>query len=68
MHVNQYGSIVQTEWVRTTEIRRNVVLGEFVIMPNHFHGILSVIGNRKQEGDRQKGDLPAALLLVWPRV
>jgi REP element-mobilizing transposase RayT len=38
----EYGRIVLTEWLKTGEIRQEVLLGEFVVMPNHFHGILKV--------------------------
>ncbi len=40
--LGEYGRIVQTEWLKTSEIRQEVLLGEFVVMPNHFHGILKV--------------------------
>lgn len=36
------GEIVEEEWVRTAELRSNVQLGVFVVMPNHFHGILHI--------------------------
>lgn len=39
---NEYGRIVQTEWLRTREIRANVELDEFCIMPNHLHGIITI--------------------------
>jgi len=60
MFANEYGRIVQTEWINTAEMRRNVVLGEFVIMPNHFHGILRIVGNRNPVDDRKKGDRQVA--------
>ncbi len=34
------GKIVQTERLKTPKIRLNVDLDEFVVMPNHLHGIL----------------------------
>ena len=37
-----YGQIVQQEWPRTGEIRREVRLDEFVVMPNHLHGIVFI--------------------------
>jgi len=40
IHINEMGAIVQTEWIRTLEIRNNVLIDEFMIMPNHLHGIL----------------------------
>jgi REP-associated tyrosine transposase len=34
------GEIVAREWVASAEMRRDVELDDFVIMPNHLHGIL----------------------------
>ena len=42
MKLNQFGKIVQDEWEKTPEIRKNVSLGEFMVMPNHFHAILQI--------------------------
>ena len=36
------GQIVAEEWLRTAQVRLYVALDEFVIMPNHFHGILAI--------------------------
>lgn len=40
------GAIVAQEWIKTPEIRpdMNLELGEFVVMPNHFHAVI-FIGN-----------------------
>ncbi|CAG1014573.1 hypothetical protein ANAEL_05017 [Anaerolineales bacterium] len=40
MVLNEIGGIVREEWERTAFVRHNVELGEYVIMPNHIHGIL----------------------------
>ena len=40
MQLNDAGKIVQEEWLRTGEIRPNVELDAFMVMPNHFHGII----------------------------
>jgi len=40
MGLNEIGEIVREEWERTAVVRQNVELGEYVIMPNHVHGIL----------------------------
>ena len=42
MVLNEYGNVVEEEWLRTTEIRPNVELDEFIIMPNHIHGIVVI--------------------------
>ncbi len=40
MILNENGKIAFDEWLKTPEIRNNVELCEFVIMPNHMHGII----------------------------
>ncbi|MBI9052137.1 MAG: hypothetical protein JEZ00_22165 [Anaerolineaceae bacterium] len=42
MGLNKYGEIAQSEWLKTPKIRQNIELGEFVIMPNHLHGIIII--------------------------
>lgn len=43
MQLNECGRVVEEEWVKTAEIRKNVELGVSVVMPNHFHGILAIV-------------------------
>lgn len=43
MILNDLGHIVLKEWLKTGEIRKNIKLDEFIIMPNHFHCILNII-------------------------
>jgi putative transposase len=43
MALNEYGKAVEREWLRTTEIRPNLELDEFIIMPNHMHGIVVIV-------------------------
>lgn len=47
MILNELGLVVQKEWEKTPELRRdmNLTLDAFVIMPNHFHGILCIGSN-----------------------
>lgn len=40
MILNEYGRIAYNEWEKTPDIRNHVELGEFIIMPNHIHGII----------------------------
>ncbi len=42
MRLNQFGAIAQAAWQQTSEIRDNVALHEFVVMPNHFHSIIEI--------------------------
>lgn len=57
MILNEIGEMVYTEWLRTPEIRpdMNLDLGEFVVMPNHFHGIL-IIGENEYNGGGDGGN------------
>lgn len=36
------GGIVADEWRRTEKVRSYLVLDEWVVMPNHFHGIFGI--------------------------
>jgi REP element-mobilizing transposase RayT len=40
--LNTYGDIVQEEWLHTPQIRPNIILDEYIIMPNHLHGIIFI--------------------------
>jgi putative transposase len=40
IQLNQYGKIVQDEWIKSERIRTEIQLDEFIIMPNHFHAIV----------------------------
>ena len=42
MELNFCGEIVRDEWLKTPVVRKYVELDEFVVMPNHFHGILKI--------------------------
>ena len=47
MILSEIGEIVKVEWLKTKEIRTdmNIELGEFVIMPDHFHAIIYIGDN-----------------------
>ena len=44
MHLNGNGKIVEQSWMAILDHFLNVELDEFIIMPNHFHGILIING------------------------
>ena len=48
MILNRIGIIVKNEWLISEKIRKNIFLDEFVIMPNHFHGIV-IIDNERDD-------------------
>ena len=41
--LNDVGFIVNEEWKRSVEIRKEIKLDEFVVMPNHIHGIVHIL-------------------------
>lgn len=42
MVLSDMGKIVVEEWIKTSDIRKNVELGEWVVMPDHFHAIVII--------------------------
>ena len=42
MILNEYGQIAFDEWMKTPNIRSNIQLDAFVVMPNHIHGIIVI--------------------------
>ena len=40
--LNQFGNFVKEEWLRTEQIRPEITMDEFQIMPNHMHGIIVI--------------------------
>jgi len=55
MQLNDLGKKVKLEWLKTIELRpdMNLELAEYVVMPNHFHGII-FIGENKHNSDYSK--------------
>ena len=51
MKLNPFGEIAFNEWQNTSEIRDNIRLHEFIIMPDHMHGIIEIIFSKGQEND-----------------
>jgi REP element-mobilizing transposase RayT len=43
MRPNEIGEIVRAEWLKTAELRPNMRLHNFVVMPNHFHGMFEIV-------------------------
>lgn len=56
MVLNECGEIARDEWFKTAQIRANVQLhqDEFVIMPNHLHGIIWIVGARRRRAPTQE--------------
>jgi len=56
MNLYHFGEIAYEEWLQTEQIRENCKLHEFIIMPNHIHGIIEIsfnIGENEGKGKFQ---------------
>ena len=49
MKLNNLGAVAHEEWRKIPEFRRNVVIDQFVIMPNHIHGLVIINSCRTGE-------------------
>src|SRR6266446_5489909 len=43
--LNELGRIVWSEWSKTAQVRKNVNIDEYIVMPNHIHGIIMIGDN-----------------------
>jgi len=59
MHFSEIGKIAESDWVKSPDIRpdMNLELGAFVVMPNHFHGIVIIGKNKYNRRDDDDGDI-----------
>ena len=58
MKLNELGKIVNDELLKTAQIRENVQLDEFIVMPNHVHVIIIFDPPRPVETTRWGGSKP----------
>ncbi|TAH01286.1 MAG: hypothetical protein EAZ15_07600 [Sphingobacteriales bacterium] len=42
MILSDFGKIVEFEWFKSFEIRKELILHEFILMPNHLHTIVEI--------------------------
>jgi REP element-mobilizing transposase RayT len=54
VYLSEIGKWVMNEWKITPLMRRdmNIGLGEYVVMPNHFHGIIEIGKNEFNSGSK----------------
>jgi REP element-mobilizing transposase RayT len=68
--LSDIGDIVKTEWLKTFMMRpdMNLWIGEFIIMPNHFHAIIGIGGNvyNTENGDAKHGDAKHRVSTIVP--
>jgi len=59
MLMNEYGKIAHDEWQNTEKIRTNCRIHDFIIMPNHIHGIIEITENKGKENESGKFKSPS---------
>ncbi len=42
VRLNALGQIVETEWTKSRELRREIAMDAYIIMPNHLHAIVAI--------------------------
>lgn len=56
MYLNEYGQIANDEWFNSLNKRNGIELDEFIVMPNHIHGIITLTEDFHREHKiRHKG-------------
>ncbi|HEY9151446.1 MAG TPA: transposase [Anaerolineales bacterium] len=61
------GKIVREEWFASTTIRKEIHLeaGDFIVMPNHIHGVVQIVGATGQSplpiNHHPRGPVPKSL-------
>ncbi len=65
MRLNEWGEIVREEWFRSAQIRQEIQLNldEFVVMPNHIHGIVWFVCDGISVGVHGRAPLPVQRIL-----
>jgi REP element-mobilizing transposase RayT len=56
MILNAYGKIAEQQWYWLAEQYRYIVLHEFIVMPNHMHGIIEINRNAVGSGRDLSGN------------
>jgi putative transposase len=67
MQLNACGEIVQEEWKQTPALRPEILLDEYMVMPNHFHGIVIITDEHKHQNKTLVGTHGRASLQRTPR-
>jgi len=64
MILNEIGRIVENQWLWLEKQYNYVLLDEFVVMPNHFHGTIAIIepvGNGRDRSLQKNKSLPSII-------
>jgi len=49
LQLSDFGQIVEHEWFKSFEIRNELFLHEFIIMPNHLHTIVEIYNENRDD-------------------
>jgi len=60
--LNKFGVLVRECWLKIPNYYKNIKLDEFIVMPDHLHGIIEIYGLvKKEKVDRSKMYLSKAI-------
>ena len=69
MYLNTYGEIAKEQWLWLAEQYPYVELGEFIIMPDHVHGIIGINSSfRSQFKIKLNTITPSKIERIWAPV
>ncbi len=57
MLLSDFGNIVEFEWFKSFEIRKELILHEFIVMPNHLHTIVEIYNKNRVETNADTSNL-----------
>lgn len=59
LELNPFGKIASQEWENSEKIRDNIKIHEYIIMPNHIHGIIEILFKKEKnkESDNKEKDI-----------
>jgi len=46
LEINNAGEMIKKEWTNLTQRFNHIIIDEFVIMPNHLHGVIHITGGQ----------------------
>jgi REP element-mobilizing transposase RayT len=48
--LNDAGKMIEKQWLSLADRFPNIILHEYIIMPNHFHGIIEIVDTGRKKG------------------
>jgi putative transposase len=51
VNLNQYGKIVNDQWLWLFKHYNYIKIDEYIVMPDHFHGIIHIVDNNNIVGN-----------------